>query len=291
MNYEFDLVRITKLLMDFYKVTNQRMGIFDADFKLLSVYPEKLSDYCALVRRQHEGVRRCVECDRSGMLEAKRTGQCVIYRCHAGMVEVCAPIIDDQETIGYLMFGQFIFKKNEVQQKQNALSLSRDILPDMVEGKKALDKVRVVSKEYIEAASNIMTACIGYIRYKQLISQQREGLFGQINTYIKSNVNKQIYLSEMAEKLSVCVATLCKTVKRHTGKTIGQLILNERINLAKDLLYSSDLLISEISERVGIQDYNYFTRLFKLKVGMTPRQYRKCGSEPKKGEIIFKNFN
>lgn len=290
MKYGFDLMRITKLLVDFYKVTGQRVGIFDADYRLISVYPEQLSEYCALVRSRHDGVRRCVECDRNGMLKAKKTGKDVIYRCHAGMLEVCAPITDQGQTVGYVMFGQIIYDTDVESQHKLALEKSFGLISDKSAAVNALKKTRTVSKSYIEAVSNIMNACIGYIRMEQLMRIEREGLWGQINAYINNNISGTIRLDDMAKSLSVSIATLCKTAKRHTEKTIGQLVLQKRIELAKDLLYSSDLAVSEISERVGIADYNYFSRVFRREVGVTPRQYRKNGPEPKSADMIFKNF-
>ena len=56
---------------------------------------------------------------------------------------------------------------------------------------------------------------------------------------------------------------------------IGEYIAAVRIEEAKKLLTTTDLQISAISSMVGISDYNYFTKFFKQKTGMTPIKYRK----------------
>ena len=48
-----------------------------------------------------------------------------------------------------------------------------------------------------------------------------------------------------------------------------------RINLAKQLLRTTDLQISAIAARVGYQNAYSFARFFKLNVGCAPNEYRK----------------
>ena len=48
-----------------------------------------------------------------------------------------------------------------------------------------------------------------------------------------------------------------------------------RINLAKQLLRTTDLQISAVAARVGYQNAYSFARFFKLNVGCAPNEYRK----------------
>ena len=50
--------------------------------------------------------------------------------------------------------------------------------------------------------------------------------------------------------------------------------INMRLQLAKIILSETEVPIGEISARVGYNDMNYFTRLFKKRVGVTPSQFR-----------------
>ena len=57
--------------------------------------------------------------------------------------------------------------------------------------------------------------------------------------------------------------------------TIVDFVNKTRIENSCKLLENTDLHISAISEKVGIFDYNYFSRMFKKYIGKTPTQYRK----------------
>ena len=47
------------------------------------------------------------------------------------------------------------------------------------------------------------------------------------------------------------------------------------VRRAAELLLSSSKSALEIAADVGVENYTYFTKLFKRKMGFTPSQYRK----------------
>jgi YesN/AraC family two-component response regulator len=94
--------------------------------------------------------------------------------------------------------------------------------------------------------------------------------------YIDYNADTAFTLSDMANDLAVSISTLCKTAKRYSGKSVGQLVIDLRIKRAKHLLANErNLTVSQVSAVVGIEDYNYFSRIFKKETGYSPTEYRK----------------
>ena len=80
-------------------------------------------------------------------------------------------------------------------------------------------------------------------------------------------------IEEMAKKLSVTQRYLSDTLKKETGKTTTehlQLFLNDH---AKDLLLEPNASISETAYQLGFEYPQYFSRLFKKKVGVSPKQF------------------
>ena len=53
-------------------------------------------------------------------------------------------------------------------------------------------------------------------------------------------------------------------------------IINEKMEKAKTLLIEGVLPLKEIALQTGFNDYNYFIRIFKKRVGTTPLQFRKA---------------
>jgi AraC-like DNA-binding protein len=66
--------------------------------------------------------------------------------------------------------------------------------------------------------------------------------------------------------------------KEYLGATAKMFILNRMIQEAKNLLSYTNLSVAEISIQL-FETPNYFVRLFKKYLGMTPKQYRDKLSE------------
>ena len=63
-------------------------------------------------------------------------------------------------------------------------------------------------------------------------------------------------------------------IKRETGKTAQEHIQHHFISLAKERLLTSSKNINEIADELGFKHHQHFTRLFKQKVGISPREFR-----------------
>ncbi len=97
------------------------------------------------------------------------------------------------------------------------------------------------------------------------------------NRYIEivfENFHLNHSLGDYAAQINISEERLRRIVKRHTGKSPVEWINEARILEAKSLLFNTDLTVSEISMRVGVEDPAYFSRLFKKSTSMTPIQYR-----------------
>lgn len=106
------------------------------------------------------------------------------------------------------------------------------------------------------------------------LSPKRSEL-SSIKTWIDMNYDIKISLDELAKQFYIDKYYLSKIFKEQYGITINAYISRKRITSAKQLLRFSDKSIEQISSQIGINDANYFTRLFKKIEGITPGEYRK----------------
>lgn len=110
---------------------------------------------------------------------------------------------------------------------------------------------------------------------KHFLTKSENPLTTNIKKYIRDNLSDKITLSELSKSTFYSPVYLETVFKKDTGKSIIDYLLDERINEAKNLLCEGILSLQDIAGSVGIYDYNYFSRIFKKKVGYTPTQYRK----------------
>ena len=72
---------------------------------------------------------------------------------------------------------------------------------------------------------------------------------------------------------------LNEAVKEVTGTSATLYIRNELILQAKRLLVYTGLAVKEVSDRLGIDDYAYFTRMFTQTTGISPTTFRQKNLE------------
>jgi two-component system response regulator YesN len=93
--------------------------------------------------------------------------------------------------------------------------------------------------------------------------------------YIDANFSYNISPKSLAEIFFVNPSYASRCFSQKHGFTITEYIQNVRINRAKILLQSTNVPINNIALNVGYIDTNYFSRIFKKQVGLSPQEYRK----------------
>ena len=81
-------------------------------------------------------------------------------------------------------------------------------------------------------------------------------------------------MAYFADKACLSTGYFGDLIKKETGQTVLSLIHQHVIDQAMHLVLDSSLNFSQISNRLGFQYPQHFTRLFKRKVGMTPNDFR-----------------
>ena len=92
---------------------------------------------------------------------------------------------------------------------------------------------------------------------------------------VSQNPNADISLSEIARRQNVCVSNLSRKFKATTGNHFSEFLQQKRIEQACRLLINTKDNVSEVAEKSGYNDVNFFHTVFKRVTGKTPAQYRK----------------
>ncbi|OCT12317.1 hypothetical protein A8709_31285 [Paenibacillus pectinilyticus] len=81
-------------------------------------------------------------------------------------------------------------------------------------------------------------------------------------------------IKELAELVQLSDSHLRKLFIKQTGQAPLHFVHSIKIEQAKKLLTTSEKPISQIAYELGVENPNYFSRLFKSKTGLTPLLYR-----------------
>jgi two-component system response regulator YesN len=101
----------------------------------------------------------------------------------------------------------------------------------------------------------------------------RSALVERVHSYINEHVDT-VNLTELGEHVGLNPSYLSRAYKDATGQSLSARIAARRLELARELLEGSELLIQAIALEVGYQSTISFDRFFKGKMGITPQEYR-----------------
>lgn len=97
----------------------------------------------------------------------------------------------------------------------------------------------------------------------------------QAKKYIADHYTENIVLEDIAETLYISPVYFSSLFKSEEGINFSEYLIRHRIEAAKRLLKMPEWTISQIAKAVGYSDSSYLTKLFKKKVGVSPKDYRK----------------
>lgn len=142
-------------------------------------------------------------------------------------------------------------------------NLKRELYPYALDNCADQGEIRNKINEYIKL-----------IHGKIVQDAGRNDLADQAAAYLEVHYTEDISLSELANEFFVAPGYLAKKFKEKLDITVMQYLENCRMKSAERLLVSTDMNVTEIARSIGYNDANYFTRVFKKKYGMSPRDFR-----------------
>ena len=103
----------------------------------------------------------------------------------------------------------------------------------------------------------------------------------KLDTAIEKSLAKPMLIGELAADVGLSAEYVARLFAQRHGMTLQHYLLQRRMELARHLLISSDLLILEIGRRVGLPDPQYFNKQFRRVVGASPLAYRQQSRQPR----------
>jgi len=118
--------------------------------------------------------------------------------------------------------------------------------------KEILDEIEIYLIERINAFFN---------RIEEMSANNNHVL--KVVQYIHENYSKDLSIKIIADKVHLTPAYLCQIFRKHMGDSINQYIIKYRLEKSKEFLKDKQLKLTEVANKVGYSDANYYTRLFK----------------------------
>ena len=125
-----------------------------------------------------------------------------------------------------------------------------------------------------------ITACL---RKLNLLPESRPAVRGdkpgntfctQFSVWLEHHYMQDVSLDQAAEAMGMSSFYFSRFFRTSYNQTFLEYLTAYRIDRAVELLQQTDIPVREIAVRVGYTDANYFTKVFKRHLGVTPTEYR-----------------
>lgn len=111
--------------------------------------------------------------------------------------------------------------------------------------------------------------------FKKLVNNQYSAHFLHFEALLEKQFKSEKSAAAYADSLNMTQKHLNRICKTMVNQTTTDIILNRVLLEAKRMLIYSTKNLAEIAMSLGYEDYSYFSRIFKRKVGETPKDFLK----------------
>ncbi|MDU4365648.1 MAG: PocR ligand-binding domain-containing protein [Klebsiella oxytoca] len=252
---------INKIAQDFAQATSLAVVV-------VNIHGDEISElfnftpFCQLMRQHPQHSTRCRMSDRCGGLEASKTDQLCIYRCHAGLTDFSIPLVIAGHLVGFVLCGQ-VRLSNDVelvdilnvddrwQADPELLKAFRDV-PEM-------DYSRVIaSADLLKLiVENCLKKQLNFVVIKDNPQQPEPARASRVASPHDSKMKKAL-----------------RYIDAHLSDELRLEVNHQRMVSAKELLCHSDWSIASIARNLGFSQTSYFCKVFRQAYQVTPQAYR-----------------
>jgi two-component system response regulator YesN len=131
----------------------------------------------------------------------------------------------------------------------------------------------------INELSSLKVWCIRRIEHissgiSRLRKKRLSTIIANAVRFIDANFIRDLTLEDVSREVKISPYYFSKLFKEETGENFIDYLTTVRVNKAKEFLEQGLHSVKEICYNVGYSDPNYFSRLFKKVVGLTPTEYK-----------------
>ena len=281
---------INKIAQDFAQATSLAVVV-------VNIHGDEISElfnftpFCQMMRQHPQLSTRCRMSDRCGGLEASKSDQPCIYRCHAGLTDFSIPLVIAGHLVGFVLCGQVRLRNDDVD-LVDILNVD-DCWQADPELLNEFRKVPEMDYSRVMASADLLKLIVENCLKKQLnfvvikenkfqsdsVRQTRapnphDNKMKKALRYIDAHLSDDLRLEDVASHVYLSPYYFSKIFKEETGENFIEYLTRVRIDKAKELLVDANVSVKEAGIQSGYSDPNYFSRIFKKQMDMTPSEYK-----------------
>ena len=286
---------INKIAQDFAQATSLAVVVVNIHGGEISEL-FNLTPFCQMMRQHPQLSTRCRMSDRCGGLEASKSDQPCIYRCHAGLTDFSIPLVIAGHLVGFVLCGQVRLRNDDVD-LVDILNVD-DCWQADPELLNEFRKVPEMDYSRVMASADLLKLIVENCLKKQLnfvvikenksrsdsVRQTRapnphDNKMKKALRYIDAHLSDDLRLEDVASHVYLSPYYFSKLFKKYHGIGFNAWVNQQRMASARELLCHSDWSIASIARNLGFSQTSYFCKVFRQTYQVTPQVYRQQVSE------------
>lgn len=183
-------------------------------------------------------------------------------RCHAGLIELVAPILAGDRLLGALIAGPW--RDAQAACPYRDAAPTHRLLP-------VLDERRLDDLGCCMGPLAARIAAIGDP------PQPRDARVERALAWIDRHFAGRLSVAAAARDAGVSASRLAHLVRRQTGRSLQAHLAERRVAEARRLLMATGLPLCDVAAAAGFSDQSHLGLVFRRLTGMTPRRFRLVG--------------
>jgi len=229
--------------------------------------------YCSYIKSLPNGHDHCLSQQKKVFENCCKKGGSFCGVCYAGVKEYVYPLYDGNNILGFISVSGYACE----QSSQYASFISEAFNSKLDSVLKEYNKLKTHLPDKKRIDMLILPLCkmleLAYI--KEIKENKSDPLIETICRYIQRNYSLNLTTDLICKHFSCSKSYFSHSFKSYTGRSFREYLTDIRLNYAKQLLEHSALNVTQISFSIGFNDSNYFSNVFKQKIGLSPLLYRK----------------
>lgn len=266
MKFKYNLSTLEHITNDLSRLTGIAISVLDSDRNYLITAASE-NDYCTLFQASKQNSSPCRCSDEAILTKCASSLKLETHICHAGLYDAAMPIIKNGITLGYIVFGRIRSTHSPKESRYAAGDKEGNSLADLYH------RLPFFSDEQLHCLYDLLS----HILFERAIEIENDSFIETATAFIENHLSEPLSIELLCRQLNVSRNYLYRSFQKFYGKTVNEYITETRISKAQALLAETNEPVYQIAEKIGIENYTYFCKLFKKKTGMTASVYRKKG--------------
>ena len=207
-----------------------------------------------------------------------------IYPCHAGLTDICVPIMVSGQHVASILCGQVLTRPPDDRGFRAVLRRISGIPVDTAELRRAYFATRVVPYRELKRMAEMIALFAGYLsevgsRLALLEQKVENECIRAARQYMSENFHAPLTLEEVAGIVSLSPKYFSRLFAREVGETYLRQLNRIRIEKAKEQLLRCQVRVSDVALRCGFESIPHFNRVFRAFEKVSPTEFRRAARQ------------